>query len=228
MQNQRVRQRVAYYVDGFNLYHGCFDNLQSRSSWRAFRWLDLHSMCSRTYPKGDTVLVKYFTATVEPQPDRPRTSIRQQIYLRALRANGNVDVHLGRFSRYTKIRTVADPESAFALPKEPEELALVIETREKGSDVNLASHLLLDGFRDRYDLAVVISNDSDLATPIRMIRSELGKQVAIINPRKKIAFDLKGIAHSYKSIRRTWLENAQLPDILHDDNGEIRKPDEWR
>lgn len=225
---RRATQRVAYYVDGFNLYHGCFDNKQNRASWRAFRWLDLHAMCSRIYPNGHTELVKYFTAVVEPQPNNPSTSIRQQTYLRALRANGNVDIYLGRFSRYSKIRTVADPDSTIVTPKQPEEHALVIETREKGSDVNLASHLLLDGFRDKYDLAVVISNDSDLAMPISMVRNELGRKVAIINPRKKIAFDLKGIAHSYKSIRRTWLENAQLPDSLQDDIGMIRKPAEWQ
>lgn len=221
-------QRVAYYVDGFNLYHGCFDNLENRESWRPFRWLDIHSMCSRIFPNGETELVRYFTATVDARPDNPDTSIKQQMYLRALRASGNVDIHLGRFSRYAKIRTVADPDSKAVTPKMPEEHQLVIETREKGSDVNLASFLLLDGFRDRYDLAVVISNDSDLATPIRMVRDELDKRVAIINPRKKLAFDLHGIADSYKRIRRTWLENAQLPESLMDEIGGIHRPESWK
>ena len=37
------------------------------------------------------------------------------------------------------------------------------KTEEKGSAVNLAVHLLNDGWLDAYDCAVVISNDSDLA-----------------------------------------------------------------
>ena len=41
----------------------------------------------------------------------------------------------------------------------------ILDTEEKGSDVNLASFLLLDGFDDEYELAVVISNDSDLSSP---------------------------------------------------------------
>ena len=39
----------------------------------------------------------------------------------------------------------------------------VIKTEEKGSDVNLAVHLLNDAWLDRYECAVVVSNDSDLA-----------------------------------------------------------------
>lgn len=221
------KQRVAYYIDGFNLYHGCFDNTRTRSSWREFRWLDLHTFCSKTYPNGNTVSVRYFTATVEPQLDNPDTSIRQLTYLRALRTQGNVEVHLGRFSRYAKLRTLADPTTSIVVPKKPVEEALIIESREKGSDVNLASYLLLDGFQDRYELAVVITNDSDLATPIRMVREQLGKQVAIVNPRKRTALDLKGIANSYRSIRRIWLANAQFPNVMSDEHGEFRKPEKW-
>ena len=42
------------------------------------------------------------------------------------------------------------------------------KTEEKGSDVNLASHLLLDGFQQTRDTVVVFSNDSDLRVPIRI------------------------------------------------------------
>lgn len=45
----------------------------------------------------------------------------------------------------------------------------MIEPEEKGSDVNLATMLLLDGCGRKYDVAMVISNDSDLALPIRMV-----------------------------------------------------------
>ena len=59
-------------------------------------------------------------------------------------------------------------------------------TEEKGTDVNLASYLLLDGFRQSYEQAVVISNDSDFATVIRMVREELamplGVSIPALNP----------------------------------------------
>jgi uncharacterized LabA/DUF88 family protein len=69
-------------------------------------------------------------------------------------------------------------------PGQPQQYVKVIKTEEKGSDVNLATHLLHDAHRDRFDLAVVVSNDSDLLGPIKIVRNELGKMVGILNPQK--------------------------------------------
>jgi hypothetical protein len=46
----------------------------------------------------------------------------------------------------------------------------VDKTEEKGSEVNLASHLLRDAFSKRFEVAVLITNDSDLAEPVRIVR----------------------------------------------------------
>ena len=53
--------------------------------------------------------------------------------------------------------------------------AKVLKTEEKGSDVNLATHLLMDGFRDDYELAVVVSNDSDLLLPVQVVTQRIGE-----------------------------------------------------
>ena len=66
---------------------------------------------------------------------------------------------------------------------EPKQV-LVMKTEEKGSDVNLATHLLNDGYKKAYDIAVLITNDSDLIEPVRIIREELKLPVGIINPQK--------------------------------------------
>lgn len=49
----------------------------------------------------------------------------------------------------------------------------VHKTEEKGSDVNLATFLLVDGFDQLYDEAVVISNDGDLAGAIHQANTRL-------------------------------------------------------
>lgn len=51
---------------------------------------------------------------------------------------------------------------------------------EKGSDVNVAAHLLLDVLTNQVDAALVISNDSDLAFPIRKARDFV--PVGLVNP----------------------------------------------
>jgi len=50
----------------------------------------------------------------------------------------------------------------------------VDKTEEKGSEVNLASHLLRDAFSKKFEVAVLITNDSDLAEPVRIVARELG------------------------------------------------------
>ena len=99
---------------------------------------------------------------------------------------------------------------------------------EKGSDVNLATHLVADGFRGDYDTAVVFSNDSDLAEPIRIVCSELQKPIILINPHMTTAWDLRNIPGvNYRSVRLGALQAAQFPPQLQDANGPITKPSTW-
>ena len=97
---------------------------------------------------------------------------------------------------------------------------------EKGSDVNLAAHLLNDAWEDRFDVAAVISNDTDLATPIRMVTRERGKTVFIICPgRWGVASKLEQVASHKRHIHKAILEQAQFPNTLP--GTAITKPAGW-
>jgi hypothetical protein len=98
---------------------------------------------------------------------------------------------------------------------------------EKGSDVNLASYLLRDAFMGEFDCAIVISNDSDLLTPIRMVRSERGLLVGGLLPRSAGSADLKASLSFWKPIRPNVLERCQFPAVMRDDRGEFHKPKGW-
>ncbi len=54
-----------------------------------------------------------------------------------------------------------------AKPTSKRKFVDIIKTEKKGSDVNLAVHLLNDSLLDKYDCAVIVSNDSDLAESLR-------------------------------------------------------------
>jgi uncharacterized LabA/DUF88 family protein len=103
----------------------------------------------------------------------------------------------------------------------------VIKTEEKGSDVNLATHLLRDGFRGDYDVAVVVSNDSDLLEPIKIVRRELGFRVGLLNPQKKPSRVLQQEVDFLRQIRKGALQRSQLPPTLKDSQGTITKPSSW-
>lgn len=97
--------------------------------------------------------------------------------------------------------------------------------------MNLASHLLIDGFRARYDLAVVISNDGDLKEPVHFVRDDLEAPVGILNPHRNRSWALspKPLPRGsfYKPIRPAALAASQFPATLSDRDGTFHKPSGW-
>ncbi len=225
------------YVDGYNLYHGCFSN-KDKPEWRQFRWLDLArfsaAILENMGANADCNRIRYFTSravSIKNDPDiTPETITRQDIYWRALGTIANLTIHKGMFTAHAKQRYLADPAGHPSRPRfaTPHRTVRVVLREEKGSDVNLAAYLLLDAFKDDYDVAVVVTNDSDLAEPIALVRRELGKKVAIVNPRASYtAVGLRNTADEYYEVRRWMLEESQFPERLSDGNGVISKPSTW-
>jgi hypothetical protein len=134
-----------------------------------YRWLNLETLCQLLLPKNTIEQIKYFTALVSARPNDPDQPVRQQLYLPALRTLPKVSIHFGHFLTHEVTMALVVP------PGQPTRYARVIKTEEKGSDVNLAIHLLHDAHMGRFDVAVVVSNDSDLLEPIKIVREQLRK-----------------------------------------------------
>jgi len=109
----------------------------------------------------------------------------------------------------------------------PRTYSKVFKTEEKGSDVNLAVHMLNDAWLNKYDCAVLISNDSDLAEPLKIIRNEVGKKIGLIFPAVKghPSKELQKHAHFIKRIRIGVLQNSQLP--IQIPGTKLTKPKSW-
>ena len=102
----------------------------------------------------------------------------------------------------------------------------VIRTEEKGSDVNLAVHLLNDGWLDAYDCAVVVSNDSEIAEAMRLVRQHHGKRIGLVTPGTgRPSRQLMVHADFARHARPNALRRSQLPDPVPGTN--IRKPARW-
>ena len=105
-------------------------------------------------------------------------------------------------------------------------VAEVHTIEEKGSDVNLAAHLLNDSWKDLFDAAAVISNDTDLVTPIRMVAVDQQKPVFVVCPgRWQMAPQLANVATYARHIRAAMLRDAQFPDPIPGTT--ISKPANW-
>ena len=157
------------YVDGFNLYYRALKDT-------AFRWLDLRKLAEALFPEDTIHTVCYFTARLDVRPGNPGQAQRQLIYLRALATLPDFEIHYGAFRSGVRRRPLAEP-----VPGLPAYVR-VRDSEEKGSDVNLATRLLVDGFNEEYEQAVVVSNDADFAAAMRYVRDGLGLRVTLVNP----------------------------------------------
>ncbi|WP_147915896.1 NYN domain-containing protein [Ruania zhangjianzhongii] len=242
--------RVGAYIDGFNLYYGGRSHLGVAGT--GWKWMNLRALVSwyARWRDAEVHRVVYCTARVNDPDDLNQTQ-RQALYLDALRAYGSVDViEEGYYSSWAKEQVMThDPpgtrsptpfrDAAATFSWSPElrlrrnhaglMFATVRKREEKGSDVNVATHLLTDVLTGAVDAAIVISNDSDLALPIRTARNYV--PVGVINPQKSkpLAGALKG--NPSDGVGRHWwvrleteaLQQCQMPDRV----GSISKPPTW-
>lgn len=208
-------KRTNIYIDGFNFYYG---SLKSSP----YKWLDILKFCQNILPKNNIHKIKYFTAAVSARPKDPDQPVRQQTYWRALRTLPNLSIIEGSFLSHSVLMPLDPAKSGGG--KSP---VWVIKTEEKGSDVNLATHLLNDAYRKDFDIAVLITNDSDLVEPVRIVNEQLKLPVGIINPQKKPSFHLQSKATFVKQVRAWTLSDSQFPESMKDDDGVFTKPVDW-
>lgn len=212
--------RVITYVDGFNLYFG----LKS-AKFKRFYWLDIAGLAANLLRPGQQLVdAKYFTSRISGPAVGDTSPVavalreshqRQALYLDAL-ATTNLRIIEGQFlDKGGKCFTCGATWPRF---------------EEKMTDVNIATELLTDAFKDRFDTALVISADSDLVPPVRAIRQHFPKKRVIIAfPPKRFSRELSQVAHGYLHIEAHTLGRSLLPNEIIKPNGFIlKRPGVWQ
>lgn len=206
--------RTNIYIDGFNFYYRAIKNTN-------YKWLDFKSLFTKLLSKkNDISKIKYFTAIVSGKLN-PRKPIKQQTYLRALKFYiPEIEIYYGHFLTHEVFAPLAQPNNKTRKVK-------IIKTEEKGSDVNIAVHLLNDAWLNDYDCAVIVSNDSDLAEAMRLVKQyHPQKLIGLIIPGKgHPSKELIQYADFVKRIRTRILASSQLPYSIPGTN--ISKPADW-
>jgi len=210
--------RVGVYVDAFNVYYGARSHCgRSVPGWR---WLDLAALAMSlinpyVWQEHELERLVYCTALRDREGDSSSRQ-DQQTYINALRQPiPELDIVNGKYVPRTKAGVLVEkarsgrpqrrvpspgrdhlpawlPAEEIVGPEGRGELLVSVTTfEEKGSDVNVASSLLIDVLSGRVDAAMVLSNDSDLHFPPTHARMHV--PVATINPSTKAtAMDLRG------------------------------------
>lgn len=201
--------RVVAYIDGFNLYHG----LRTKR-WKRYYWLDLVGLARSLLRDGQKLIaVHYFTAHVRDDEEAQR---RQDTYLQALATLPDLEIHYGRFQE-TTYRCSKCRETG-------------VRFTEKHTDVAIAVHLLQDAYEDRFDVAIVVSADSDLVPALEAVRKRFPlKRIVVAQPPNRHSNHLTSVASASFTIGKTKLRQNQLPDCVVGAEGRtLRRPETWR
>jgi hypothetical protein len=215
--------RTIVYIDGFNLYYRALKGT-------SHKWLDLEKLSAVVLPGHQITKIDYYTARVSGRLD-PSAPARQHAYLRALSTLVSVTIHFGNFLASEKWAGLVQPprfKPQITLPPGPvPQVAYIHKTEEKGSDVNLGVHLVRDGFKNDFNTAAVLTNDTDLCEPLRIVSQELGLPVVLLTPVTGPAPSLLKIVSSVRHIQ-PYLGPSQLPPLISVPGKKtISKPSGW-
>ena len=203
-------QRVIAYVDGYNLYHG----LRAKG-WQRFYWLNIPALAQQLLKPHQTLVVtKYFTTIVKRPEDKRR---RQATYLEALQTLlPDIRFFYGQFLE--DIVTCRQCGHTY------------VTHHEKMTDVNISVEMMSDAFRNEFDVALLLSADSDLVGPIEAVRSLFRtKQVVVAFPPKRSSFALQKAANATLHIGHNELSKSLFPDTVIKPNGvALNRPAQWR
>lgn len=240
--------KIGVYVDGYNLYYG--GRALCGRGTPGWRWLDLRALSASLVPPswtgGQIDRVVYCTARTDASSN-PSAHADQDIYLKALRRSNSVDwIEYGYYVSRVKRAPLAVEDNR-GRPKlsssrwpvmirdqnenpvpNAEFMVSFAHREEKGSDVNVASHLLIDTLESTVDAAIVISNDSDLRHPLVEARKRI--PVGTVNPSpNRLAGALRGNptegvgGHWWRQLTDADLRANQMADPV--DN--YPRPSDW-
>lgn len=163
------KTRIIAFVDGYNLYHAI-----KKLNQNHLKWLNLKTLIEQYIhsPTEKIVDVFYFTALAEWKNRRGKTGTspveRHKDYILALESVGIKTVY-GKFKKKNK----SCPSCKKLYPTH----------EEKETDVNIAMYLTALAYEDSFDTAIIVSADSDLIPPIKLIQSKFkNKKIHILVP----------------------------------------------
>ena len=204
-----MQQRVIAYIDGFNLYFG----LKS-SNYKRYYWLNLQALAQNLLkPNQQLVFTKYFTSRISYPAEKQR---RQSIFIDALETLNDVRVYYGHYQ--------SNPQRCRKCGNK------VMIPNEKMTDVNIAVEMMSDAYEDLFDVALLISADSDLSAPLSAIKKLFPEKRVILGfPPQRHSAQLQRLAHGYLQIGRANLIKSLFPDKIQKADGFVlQKPPEWK
>ncbi len=199
--------RVLAYVDGYNLYHGI-----KKCDDEKLKWINIKSLCESFCKDGKTLqAVNYYSAFA--------TWLGADVYqrhnalIKALEATG---VHCA-ISHFKK-KPARCPSCKHKWNKH----------EEKETDVKMSIQMVADAYENKFDCAMIISNDTDFIPAIQKLK-EMNKFIFLLTPPNmtKMSGMIK-LSQFWEEITSARIQANLLPDSITLANGNIiHKPSKY-
>lgn len=203
---EQKKQRVMAYVDGFNLYFGMIESVLDT------KWLDIRKLVqSRLQGNQELVGIKYFTSNITNDPPK---EARQRTYIDALETT-DILIIRGKYES-KEVNCTGCGKVWF-------------RSNEKKTDVNIATALIFDALKDKFDVAILISGDSDLVPAINMVHDEFPpKIVTVFFPPNRHNTSVASAATGSMILGKPLLKKCQFDEeVIKSDGFILRKPSTW-
>jgi len=201
------KNRVTVYIDGFNLYFGMMD-----AGFNHCKWLNVEKLV-KSYLTANQILVeiKYFTSRITNNPQKQK---RQTTYLEAIESTEVIIIYGLYKAKSIECENCGHNWSI---------------SNEKMTDVNIATHLIIDAYQDKYDTAILVSGDSDLVPPIKAVHQNFpNKVVSVFFPPNRHNNTVAIAAKGSLIIGRKKLMDSQFEANVKKRDGYIlHKPADW-
>jgi len=213
-------EKVIFYIDGFNFYHGLKKNIRSDSDWQKCYWIDFISLFQQ-FVGANQILEKvlYFTA---PPPDIDQLSRQRLLFHANSLINGNkFEVIDGKFFRKTvKCKLCNKTYQTY---------------EEKHTDVNIAVKMIDDCLQGNVDIIALVSADGDLLTPLKLINERFPTiKIRVYFPPANKSDALKNYMKSLKKQvvqlekNKTRFLYSIMPDNVTKDGTTYTIPSKWK
>jgi uncharacterized LabA/DUF88 family protein len=146
--------------------------------WKRYSWLDLWKFSQSLLADGQQLIhTKYFTSRLKGKPESER---RQNTYLDALGTLPNLSIFYGLFQSDPKLCSECGHAS--------------LPMQEKKTDVTIATQMIHDALQRNFDVAILVSADSDQVPTVEMVRKVFKRKVIVAFPPKRFSADLQRVA----------------------------------
>jgi uncharacterized LabA/DUF88 family protein len=200
---EEPRRRGAVYIDGFNLYWPIKESNLEHLKWSNLRRLS-EILCENE--NLDLVKAVFCTALPKHKPD----SYERHVKFNAAQIANGVTVIKGHY-----------------VPEDGGE-----RYSEKQTDINVALSLICDGLDDVYDVAFLVSADSDQVATGKFFKERLaskGKQMfAVIPFTKTYPPDYVGLGIERRDVTIDMIEAALMPEQVQGKVGIIWRPEPYK